>query len=79
MAGVCEVFDDAAHLSQALFRVDALDGWEHGPSDVLGCLHHPLEGFAVMDGEIPVGGPDTTGEDTQWCSHSILKGPGVRC
>ena len=33
------------------FRV-VLDRWKHGLSDVLGRLHHPLEGLAVVDGAI---------------------------
>jgi hypothetical protein len=36
-----------------------LDGWEHGPSDVLGCLH--LEGLEVV--AIPIPGHNATGQD----------------
>ena len=64
MAGVCGVLDDAAGLPQAPFQVDVLDGWEHGPSDVLGRLHHPLMGFAVVDVAIPIPGSDANGQDT---------------
>lgn len=35
MAGVCGVFDDVVGLPQASFQLDILDGWKHGPSDVL--------------------------------------------
>ena len=47
-SGACRGLDDAACLPQALFQVDVLDGWEHGPSDVLGHLHHPLECLVVV-------------------------------
>jgi hypothetical protein len=40
-----------------------LSRWEHGPSDVLGDLHNPLEGLAVVDGAIPEPGHDGTGQD----------------
>ena len=46
MAGVCWVLDDAAGLPH---QVDVLDGWEHGPSDVLGRLHQLLEGHGPSD------------------------------
>uniref|UniRef100_A0A4W5KMR5 Centrosomal protein 170Ab n=1 Tax=Hucho hucho TaxID=62062 RepID=A0A4W5KMR5_9TELE len=63
VAGFCEVLDDAVGLPQAPFPVDVLDGWEHGPSDVLGQLHHPLEGLAFIDRAIPVPGCDANGQD----------------
>ena len=63
MAVVCVVLDDAVGLSQESFQVDVLDGWEHGPSDVLGRLHRPLVGRVVVDGAIPVPGCDATGRD----------------
>jgi hypothetical protein len=50
-------------IPQAPFKVDVLDGWEHGPSDVLGPLHHLLEGLAAVDRAIPVPGCDATGQD----------------
>jgi hypothetical protein len=38
-------------------------GGNIAPSDVLGRLHHPVEGLAVVEGAIPVPGPDSTGQD----------------
>ena len=64
MAGVCRFLEDAAGIPQAPFRVDVLDGWEHGPSDVLGCLHHTMEGLEVVNIEIPISGRDATGQDS---------------
>jgi hypothetical protein len=63
VAGVFVVLDDAVWLHQAPSRVDVLDGWKHGPSDLLGRLHHLLECLAVVDGAIPVPGCDATGQD----------------
>jgi hypothetical protein len=60
---VCGVLDNAAGLLQAVFQVDVLDGWEHNPSYVLGCLHHPLKSLADVDRGIPVPGRDATGQD----------------
>ena len=60
---MCGVLDDAAGFPRAQFRVDVLDGWEHGPSDALGCLHHSLEDLAVVDSAIPVPRHDATGQD----------------
>ena len=40
-----------------------MDWWEHGPSDVLGRLHHPLKGLADVDGAISLQGHDATGQD----------------
>jgi hypothetical protein len=54
--------DDAEGLPQAPFRVDVLNWWEHGPSDVQGCLHHPLEGLVAADGAIPIQSCDATEE-----------------
>ena len=63
MAWVWGVLDDAACLPQALFRVYVLDEWKHGPSNILGCLYHSLEGLVVMQGAIPIKGCDATCED----------------
>jgi hypothetical protein len=51
------VLDDAAYHPQAL------GGSEHGPSDVLGCFYHLLEGLAFVDGAIPVPGRDATSQE----------------
>ena len=64
VAGVCGVLDDAAGLSQAAFQVDVLDGWQHGPRGVLGCLHHQLMHLAVVDGASSVPVRDATSQDT---------------
>ena len=61
MTGLCGVFEDATCLTEAPFQVDFQDGWEHSPSDVLGCVHHPLEGLVVVDGGIFVLEHDATG------------------
>ena len=53
----------AVGLPHVPFRVNNLDGWEHGPSDALGCLHHMLEGLAGVDGAILIPGRDGTGQD----------------
>ena len=65
VAGLCGDPDDAACPPQAPFRVDGLDGWKHGHSEVLGHLRHLLEGLAVLDDAIPVPGHDATGQDAQ--------------
>jgi hypothetical protein len=49
MAGLCGGLDDAAGFPQALVQVDVLDRCRHGPSEILGCLHHSLEGLAVTN------------------------------
>ena len=61
--GVCAL-DDATCLPPAPFRVEVLDVWEHGPRDVLGHLHHPLEGLAVMYGAILITGFDANGQNS---------------
>ena len=73
MTGLCGVLDDAAGLPQAPFQVDVLDGWQHGPSHVLGHLHHSLKGLAVVDRAIRMLGQDALdgaavvfGEDPWW-------------
>ena len=63
VAGVCGDLDYAACLPRAPFRVEVLNGWEHGPSDALGHLHHPLESLEVGDGAIPILGHDATSQD----------------
>ena len=37
-----EVLNNFPGLPTTLPDIEVLDGWELGPSDVLGCLHHPL-------------------------------------
>ena len=72
VAGVCGVLDDAAGLPRAQLQVDVLDGWEHGPGDVLGHLHHPLEGLAVIDRAIPIPGCAAKGQDALDCAVVVF-------
>lgn len=37
--------------------------WEHGSSEVLGHLHYPLKGLAVVNEEVSVPGRDPAGQD----------------
>ena len=68
MAGVCE---DFLMLCAIL---------KHSPSDVLGRLHHPLKGLAIVDGAIPVPGHDTTGQDALEGALVVFgENPGMAC
>lgn len=46
-------------LPQAPLGVDVLCGGEHGSSDGLSRLQHPLKGLAVMNGAVSLPGQDT--------------------
>ena len=43
--------------------IEVLGGRELGPSDVLGCLHHPLLRFAVKGGAIAKPSCDAASQD----------------
>ena len=64
MAWIAGVFDNCLGLPLTPPGIEVLDGRELGPSDVLGCTHHPLYLLAV-------GCLASSGVDTH--THTVVK------